>query len=145
MQISSRKLIVGGLKIAQRVLGVVPSYSITKLHVRSSDNHETSTPARMSVRAGKPGYFSNLGYPLIKGEIMKKIMMMLVAGVMLSGCYATTGTITKKDVSTVGGCVAGGVVGSKVGSGSGKTAATILGTLAGCKAGNVLGEKIENK
>ena len=76
---------------------------------------------------------------------MKKIMMMLVAGVMLSGCYATTGTITKKDVSTVGGCVAGGVVGSKVGSGSGKTAATILGTLAGCKAGNMLGEKIENK
>ena len=75
MRISSRKLIVGGLKIAQRVLGVVPSYSITKLHVRSSDNHETSTPARMSVRAGKPGYFSNLGYPLIKGEIMKKIMM----------------------------------------------------------------------
>ena len=72
------------------------------------------------------------------------LVLLLAAGITLSGCYATTGTISKKDVSTVGGCVAGGVVGSKVGSGSGKTAATILGTLAGCIAGNVLGEKIEN-
>ena len=75
---------------------------------------------------------------------MNKLVLAVIAGLMLSGCYATTGTISKKDVSTAGGCVAGGVLGSKVGSGSGKTAATILGTLAGCKAGNVLGEKIEN-
>jgi len=74
---------------------------------------------------------------------MNKIVMLVVAGLMLSGCYATNGTISKKDVSVVGGCVAGGVVGSKVGSGSGKTLATIAGTLAGCKAGEVLGEKIE--
>ena len=72
------------------------------------------------------------------------LVLLLTAMIMLSGCYATTGTISKKDVSTAGGCVAGGVLGSKVGSGSGKSAATILGTLAGCKAGNVLGEKIEN-
>ncbi len=31
------------------------------------------------------------------------------------------------------------------GSGSGKTAATILGTLAGCKAGSEIGKNIENK
>ena len=72
------------------------------------------------------------------------LVLLLTAMIMLSGCYATTGTISKKDVSTAGGCVSGGVLGSKVGSGSGKTAATILGTLAGCKAGNVLGEKIES-
>ena len=72
------------------------------------------------------------------------LALVLTTGITLSSCYATTGTISKKDVSTAGGCVSGGVLGSKVGSGSGKTAATILGTLAGCKAGNVLGEKIEN-
>ena len=71
------------------------------------------------------------------------LVLLLAAGITLSGCYATNGTISKKDVSVVGGCVAGGVVGSKVGSGSGKTLATIAGVMAGCKAGEVLGEKIE--
>ncbi len=80
-----------------------------------------------------------------KGGIMKQIVAMMIAGVMLTGCYATTGTVSKQDVSTGIGCVAGGVVGSKVGSGSGKTAATILGTLAGCKAGSEIGKNIENK
>ena len=55
-----------------------------------------------------------------KGGIMKQIVAMMIAGVMLTGCYATTGTVSKQDVSTGIGCVAGGVVGSKVGSGSGK-------------------------
>ena len=32
---------------------------------------------------------------------MNKIVMLVVAGLMLSGCYATGGTISKKDVSTV--------------------------------------------
>ena len=69
----------------------------------------------------------------------------MLTGLLLSGCYTTTDTISKKDVSTASGCVVGGVLGSKVGSGSGKTAATILGTLTGCKTGNVLGKKFIDK
>tara|TARA_B100000941_G_C28128485_1_gene361628 strand:+ start:176 stop:445 length:270 start_codon:yes stop_codon:yes gene_type:complete len=79
-----------------------------------------------------------------KGGMMKQIVAMVIAGVMLTGCYATTGTVSKQDVSTGVGCVAGGVAGSKIGSGSGKTAATILGTLAGCKVGSEVGKNIEN-
>ena len=79
-----------------------------------------------------------------KGGMMKQIVAMMIAGVMLTGCYATTGTVSKQDVSTGVGCVAGGVAGSKIGSGSGKTAATILGTLAGCKVGAEVGKNIEN-
>ena len=48
----------------QSRLGVVPSLDFKQTPLRSSDNHETSTPAMMSVRAGKPGHFANLGYPL---------------------------------------------------------------------------------
>jgi outer membrane lipoprotein SlyB len=79
-----------------------------------------------------------------KGGMMKQIVAMMIAGVMLTGCYATTGTVSKQDVSTGVGCVAGGVAGSKIGSGSGKTAATILGTLAGGKVGSEVGKNIEN-
>ena len=79
-----------------------------------------------------------------KGGMMKQIVAMVIAGVMLTGCYATTGTVSKQDVSTGVGCVAGGVAGSKIGSGSGTTAATILGTLAGCKVGSEVGKNIEN-
>ena len=30
-----------------------------------------------------------------KGGIMKQIVAMMIAGVMLTGCYATTGTVSK--------------------------------------------------
>jgi len=74
---------------------------------------------------------------------MKKIAILTLAGLMLTGCYATTGKVSKQNVSTGLGCVAGGVLGSKVGSGSGKTLATITGTIAGCKVGSEVGKNIE--
>ena len=64
IRISSRKLIVRRLKMCQRGFGDAPG-QLFKLNQsqRSSDNHEASTPARMSVRARKLGHFANLGYP----------------------------------------------------------------------------------
>ena len=55
-------------------------------------------------------------------------------------CSVTTQQ--QKRLTTVGGCVGGGYLGSHVGSGSGKTAATIVGTLIGCGGGKILGDKI---
>jgi len=81
----------------------------------------------------------------LKGEAkMHKLVLILVAGLMLSGCYATTGQV-KKDLTVLGGCVAGGVAGNQVGSGSGKTIATATGILAGCKLGQVVADKVVDK
>ena len=60
---------------------------------------------------------------------MKKLITILLLGLFISACSATTG-------STVACCAAGGVVGSKIGQGQGNTVATIVGTALGCKAGN---------
>ena len=60
---------------------------------------------------------------------MKKLITILLLGLFVNACSATTG-------STVAGCAAGGVVGSKIGQGQGNTAAIIVGTVLGCKAGN---------
>jgi outer membrane lipoprotein SlyB len=75
---------------------------------------------------------------------MKKILPIIAIGFLLSACSATTGAITKKDVTTLGGCVAGGVAGSQVGSGSGKKWAIITGTVLGCHGGSILGKKIDS-
>jgi uncharacterized protein YcfJ len=53
----------------------------------------------------------------------------------LAGC---DGNITRQDVGTVGGAVAGGVIGSQFGGGNGKTAATIGGAVAGGYIGHEL-------
>ncbi len=69
---------------------------------------------------------------------MKKIALTLglsLIALSLAGC---SGGITKQDVGTVGGAVAGGVIGSQFGSGTGKTAATIGGTVAGGYIGHEL-------
>ena len=71
-------------------------------------------------------------------------VLLLTAMIMLSGCYATTGQV-KKDLTILGGCVAGGVAGNQVGSGSGKTLATATGILAGCKLGQVVADKVVDK
>ena len=72
---------------------------------------------------------------------MKKLALALVALIGLSACSATTGSMSDKSVrqiSTVAGCVGGGYLGSHVGSGSGKTLATIVGAVVGCGAGDEL-------
>ena len=45
----------------------------------------------------------------------------------------------------VGGCASGGLIGSNVGSGSGRTVAIIAGTIGGCKLGKVAADKVVDK
>ena len=65
-RISSKRLVVGRLKMRQGGFGDAPgSHHKHNQLMRSSDNHETSILAMMSVRARKLGHFANLGYPFI--------------------------------------------------------------------------------
>ena len=65
-RISSKRLVVGRLKMRQGGFGDAPGshYKLNQL-MRSSDNHEPPTVLLGCIRAGKPGHFANLGYPFI--------------------------------------------------------------------------------
>lgn len=69
---------------------------------------------------------------------MKKSALMIVIGLMALSLAGCDGNITKQDVGTVGGAVAGGIIGSQFGSGAGNTAATIGGAVAGGYIGHEL-------
>jgi outer membrane lipoprotein SlyB len=81
---------------------------------------------------------------IIKNTVGLKAVVLVLAGLMLSGCYATTDQV-KKQMITVGGCASGGLIGSNVGSGSGKTVAIITGTIAGCQLGKKAAEQVVDK
>jgi uncharacterized protein YcfJ len=81
---------------------------------------------------------------ITKNTVGLKLVVLLLAGFMLTGCYATTNE-AKKNMITIGGCVSGGYAGSNVGSGSGKTLATITGVIAGCKLGETVAKKVVDK
>jgi hypothetical protein len=78
------------------------------------------------------------------GNMIKKLALLTIAGMMLTGCYASTNEVKKKMI-TVGGCASGGIIGSNVGSGSGRTVAIITGTIAGCQLGKKAAEKVVDK
>jgi uncharacterized protein YcfJ len=69
---------------------------------------------------------------------MKKIALTIGVSLMALSLAGCDGNITKQDVGTVGGAVAGGVIGSQFGSGAGNTAATIGGAVVGGYVGNQL-------
>ena len=81
---------------------------------------------------------------IIKNTVGLKAVMLVLAGLMLTGCYATTNEV-KKQMITVGGCASGGLIGSNIGSGSGKTVAIITGTIAGCQLGKKAAEQVVDK
>ena len=81
---------------------------------------------------------------IIKNTVGLKAVVLILAGLMLTGCYATTDQV-KKQMITVGGCASGGLIGSNVGSGSGKTVAIITGTIAGCQLGKKAAEQVVDK
>ncbi len=60
--------------------------------------------------------------------MIKKIALLTIAGLMLTGCYATTNQV-KKDMIVVGGCASGGLIGSN----------------GGCKLGKVAADKVVDK
>jgi len=70
---------------------------------------------------------------------VKKLALILTTiflAISLSAC-------TNEDVGTVGGAVAGGVIGSQFGSGTGKTAATIGGAVVGGYVGREVGRSYD--
>ena len=73
---------------------------------------------------------------------MRTIAPMIVAAVLVAGCQ-TGGT--GQTVGTVGGAVAGGLVGAQFGGGSGQLVATGVGTLLGAWAGSQLGAQFDQQ
>lgn len=78
----------------------------------------------------------------MRGTSMRTIVPMVVAAALMAGCQNTG---TGETVGTVGGAVAGGLVGAQFGSGSGQLVATGVGTLLGAFAGNQLGRQFDQQ
>ena len=76
---------------------------------------------------------------------MKKIIltMALIASVGLAGCESFQGAGTKQTVGAGAGAVLGGVLGSKVGNGSGQLWATGIGVLLGGLVGSEVGRSLD--
>lgn len=73
---------------------------------------------------------------------MKKWVAIAATSVMavsLVGCS----DVNNETVGTVGGAIAGGVIGSQFGHGSGQVAATIGGALVGGFVGNQIGQSMD--
>ena len=80
--------------------------------------------------------------------MLKKFVLplALVATVSLGACNGNQGFSAqgnKETIGTIGGAVAGGLLGSQVGGGRGQMIATGVGTLLGAWAGNSIGESLD--
>lgn len=74
---------------------------------------------------------------------MKKFLttiIILFCSISLVGCD----NMTKQDMGTVTGAVAGGLLGSTVGQGSGRVLAIAAGSLAGAFVGNAVGKNMDD-
>lgn len=69
--------------------------------------------------------------------------MMAFSTLALSGCQTMDGTNTKQIVGTGGGALVGGILGSKVGKGSGQLWATGAGALMGALIGSEIGASLD--
>lgn len=69
-----------------------------------------------------------------------KLIPVIAAAALLAGCQ-TGGT--KETVGTVGGAIAGGVIGSQFGGGAGKLVTTGVGTLLGAFIGREIGGSLD--
>ena len=76
---------------------------------------------------------------------MKKFILMtaMIASVGLAGCETLQQSGTKEAVGTAGGAVLGGILGSKVGGGSGQLWATGIGAIVGGLVGNSIGQSLD--
>lgn len=68
------------------------------------------------------------------------IVICLIASFSLIGCA----DMSKQDVGTVSGAVAGGLLGSQFGGGGGKLVAVGLGTMAGAFLGGSIGKSMDD-
>ncbi|MDQ0531880.1 surface antigen [Azospirillum picis] len=71
---------------------------------------------------------------------MKKVAPAVIIAVSLAGCSLGG---QKESVGTVGGAVAGGLIGSQIGGGTGKLVATGVGTLLGAFIGKQVGSSLD--
>lgn len=79
-------------------------------------------------------------------KILKSIAAICVAAIVstsLVGCTNESGEISKQGLVGLTGAVAGGVIGSNVGKGSGRTAAIIGGTVLGGLLGSEIGKSLD--
>jgi surface antigen len=74
--------------------------------------------------------------------MFKTITAFCLSLALLAGCQSGQGP-NKQQVGTVGGAVIGGILGSNVGGGQGRTAAIIGGTLLGAWAGSSIGASLD--
>lgn len=75
-------------------------------------------------------------------SLLRGTAAVLLLSTMLAGCQ--TGSMgTKEGFGTVGGAVAGGLIGSRFGGGSGKLVAVGIGTLLGAFAGREIGSSLD--
>lgn len=72
----------------------------------------------------------------------KPITLLLVATI-LTACAEQGGPLTREGVGTATGAVAGGVLGSTIGGGAGRTVAIVGGALLGGMLGNVVGKQMD--
>lgn len=74
----------------------------------------------------------------------KTVLTLFVASALaLAGCNTTSGWGTKQTVGTGAGAVAGGLLGSQVGGGSGRLWATGAGVLLGALVGSEVGSSLD--
>lgn len=74
---------------------------------------------------------------------MKRFFTALII-LLLSASLAACDSMTKQDVGTLTGGVAGGLIGSTVGGGSGRILAIAAGTLAGAFIGGAIGKNMDD-
>ena len=89
-----------------------------------------------------------------KGLLMQmtRFLTVIVTTTMLAACAQPGGRgvteggsgFNKTEVGTIGGAIAGGVIGNQIGGGSGRTVATIGGALLGGFLGNQVGRSLDN-
>lgn len=76
-------------------------------------------------------------------QFHKKVIAIMATTVFLVGCTNQAGEVNKQALVGVTGAVAGGVLGSKVGRGSGNTAAIIGGAILGGMIGGEVGKSLD--
>ena len=74
----------------------------------------------------------------IEGNQMKKLLIVAVSAIALSGCLATN----QQGGAVIGG-ITGGILGNQIGGGSGKTLATGIGVLLGSMTGSAIGQNMD--
>lgn len=81
----------------------------------------------------------------IHSHLVRLVTVVLVAAMALSAGCADTGELNKEKIGTGFGALAGGLIGSRFGSGGGRLVAALVGTVAGAWLGNRFGSYLDER